>query len=385
MRRVLISMFLFAAMLLLEACAALPNHGPQAIDISLGSMIEGSSPLPYLVVPLDPITISKSNHHQPSLFLNEFRDAFGGTRVLSVGAGDQLTINIWEPSPDGVFATAENKQTSLTAIVDEDGMIYIPYAGRVKASGHRVEDLRQAIERALHGKAVEPQVQVVLEENASNKVVLVGDLVRPGQFPVPIRGLRLMEAIAQAGGTKAPVYEAVATISRGRQHGTMRLDAVNSIPENNIWLAPADTIVVQHQPRSYSAFGSVQQTGLMAFQSETITMMEALAAVKGLRNESADAAGVFLFRFEDEGLAKDLAELPAARGAGHEAVAGAIPVVYRLDLSNPDALFLAQKFMMKDKDVLYVASHPTAELGKFLSTIVSPLVGSARMAASIGE
>ena len=385
LRRRFLHSLVLAALLLLGACSTLPGHGPEALEIAGTSQPASLQALPYLVVPLDPAMVSASNHYRPPSLPTEFRDAFGGSRAMSVGVGDRLTVNIWEPSADGVFATAEKKQTSLTATVDEEGMIYIPYAGRVHASGRHVEGLRRAIEQALHGKAVEPQVQVVLEENASNKVVLVGDVARPGQYAVPLQGLRLMEAIAQAGGTKAPVFETVATITRGRHRGTMRLDQVASMPANNIRLAPSDSIVVEHRPRTYSAFGAVQQVGLMAFPSETMSMAEALAQVKGLRNDNADAGGIFLFRFEEKGLAHALQMKAGASGTAHEAVEGAVPVVYRLDFNRPDSFFLAQKFMMRDKDVLYVANHPTAELGKFLATIVSPLLGSARIAASFGD
>src|SRR5690606_16427362 len=318
LRRRLLQPLVLAALLLLGACSTLPGHGPEALEIGGSSHTASLQALPYVVVQLDPATVSASNHYRPPSFQTEFRDAFGGSRAMSVGVGDRLTVNIWEPSADGVFATAEKKQTSLTATVDEEGMIYIPYAGRVHASGRHVEGLRRAIEQALHGKAVEPQVQVVLEENASNKVVLVGDVARPGQYAVPLQGLRLMEAIAQAGGTKAPVFETVATITRGRHRGTLRLDQVASMPANNIRLAPSDSIVVEHRPRSYSAFGAVQQVGLMAFPSETMSMAEALAQVKGLRNDNADAGGIFLFRFEEKGLAHALQMKAGASGTAHE-------------------------------------------------------------------
>jgi len=370
--------------LFLAACSGMPGPGPQALEISRLAAEENvsSAPLPYVLVPLDPMSVSLSNHYQPLGFQTEFRDAFGGSRAMTVGVGDRLTVNIWEPSVDGVFATSEKKQTSLTATVDEEGKIYIPYAGRVQAGGRHVEALRRAIEEALRGKAVEPQVQVLLEENASNKVVMLGDLAQPGQYAVPLNGLRLTEAIARAGGTKAPVFETVVTVARGRNRGTIRLDQVASLSGDNIWLAPNDTVVVQHQPRAFSAFGAVEQTGLHLFHAEKFSLAEALAQVKGLRDDRADAGGVFLFRFEALALADHYGKHRRNVGRTGEDVT---PVVYRLDFSRPDAMFLAQKFMMKDKDVLYVANHPTAELGKFLSSIVSPMLGSARTVAALGD
>lgn len=370
--------------LLLGGCSALPGPGPQATEI--GRLAAGTTsvagPLTYLMVPIDPLTVSLSNHYQLPGFQTEFRDAFTGSRATTVGVGDRLSVNIWEPSTDGVFATSERKQTSLIATVDEEGKIYIPYAGRVQASGRHVEALRRAIEAALRGKAVEPQVQVVLDENASNKVVMLGDLARPGQYPVPLNGLRLTEAIAQAGGTKAPVYETVVTVARGGNRGAIRLEQVVSLPGNNIWLAPNDSVIVQHRPRTFSAFGAVQQTGLHPFHAARMSLAEALARAKGLRDDRADAGGIFLFRLEERAIAerygKHRAGLPPTWGEG-------IPVVYRLNFNRPDAMFLAQTFRMKDKDVLYVANHPTAEFGKFLSSIVSPMLGSARTVAELGE
>src|SRR5690606_36697381 len=104
--------------------------------------------------------------------------------------------------------------------------------------------------------------------------------------------------------------------------------------------------------------------------------------VKGLRDDRADAGGIFLFRFEALAHADHYGKHRRHAGRTEEDVT---PVVYRLDFSRPDAMFLAQKFMMKDKDVLYVANHSTAEFGKFLLSIVSPMLGSARTGAVLGH
>jgi polysaccharide export outer membrane protein len=62
-----------------------------------------------------------------------------------------------------------------------------------------------------------------------------------------------------------------------------------------------------------------------------------------------------------------------------------VPVIYRLDFNKPESFFLSQSFQMRDKDVIYVANHPAAELSKFLTLIVSPLLGAARTAEVLGE
>src|SRR5690606_31927608 len=136
-------------------------------------------------------------------------------RSVTLGVGDELLVNIWEASSDGLFSTIENKQVALTVAVDDRGQIFVPYAGRIRAAGRSVEALRQAIEAGLAGKAVEPQVQVLQTGAVSSSITVVGDVAAPGHYQLAIRGLRLLEAIAEAGGTLQATFESVATITRG--------------------------------------------------------------------------------------------------------------------------------------------------------------------------
>jgi len=367
---------------LLSACAALPGQGPTALDIALG---ESSKSLPldnYILVRLDSTEISRINSFQPPAQEGRIVSTLGGSRPITVGVGDTLAVNIWEASPDGLFSTAENKQVSLQVVVDGTGEIFVPYAGRIRAAGRSVEALRQAIQRTLEGQAAEPQVQVLVAENKSNNVVVVGDVVNAGHFPLPAQGLRLIEVIAQAGGAREPAYETVVTVTRGASKVTLRLHDVVSSPENNIWLAPGDTVLVKHEPRTYSAFGAVSSSGLISLKTETVTIAEALAQVGGLRDNTADMGGVYLFRFEDADLMR---WLTSSDQQGKVALAhgGKVPVVYALDFKRPYAFFVAQEFRIRDKDILYVANHPTAEFGKFLATIVQPLIGAVRGASTL--
>jgi len=292
--------------LLLSGCAILPRQGPSSLDIALTETRSETKTDDYIVVDLDTKTIQVVRSYVPRLFLNQFGESLSCDYGLTLGIDDQLTVNIWEASPDGLFSTFERKQVQIRTEVDENGNIFIPYVGRVKAVGKTVEDVRQTIEQGLLGKAVEPQVQVILSANKSNKVVMVGDIAKPGHYPLPTRGMRLMEAVAQSGGTKKPTFETEATIIRDARNGTIRLDEVLKDPRNNIWLTSRDTVQILHRPRSFTAFGAVQSKNLVPFKTETVTLAEALAQAGGLNDNLADAGGVFLFRFESIDLVKNL-------------------------------------------------------------------------------
>src|SRR5207247_1367833 len=64
---------------------------------------------------------------------------------------------------------------------------------------------------------------------------------------------------------------------------------------------------------------------------------------------------------------KDALEWPNAPGTTPE---GKVPVIYSIDLKDPRSFFLAQTFPMRNRDVLYVANAPAAELQKVLLLFV---------------
>ncbi len=103
----------------------------------------------------------------------------------------------------------------------------------------------------------------------------------------------------------------------------------------------------------------------MNFEVHCISLVQALARVGGLQDNRADKQGVFLFRFEEPAVAQALG---LTQGANND---GKVPVVYRLDMSDPAVFFHAQNFRIQDKDVLYVSNASAAELQKFLNVLLS--------------
>ncbi|MFD1694600.1 polysaccharide biosynthesis/export family protein [Roseibium aestuarii] len=357
----------------LAACGALPSEGPGAIDISAEKVQADAALTGYSLVPLDPASVQVVNAYRPQRFASQFLGVGNGGSTSVLGVGDSLKIGIWEATSEGLFTTSDSGVAMIPAVVDEGGFVFVPYAGRIRAAGLTVEGLRQSIQEKLVGKAVEPQVVVTLGEKLSTTAVVVGDAAKPGVYPLPNRTVRLLDLIASAGGARQATYETEVTLKRGQRSGTIRLENLIEYPENNVTVSPGDTVLLLHQPRTFSVFGATKQNTLVPFKTKDVTLAEGLATVGGLLDSKANAGGIFLFRYEDVALARSLdpklsADLPPDR---------AVPVVYRLDLKDPRGFFLAREFELRDKDILYVSNHPTAEFGKFLN-IISPLLTTAR-------
>lgn len=357
---------------LLAGCGTLPRQGPSAADIAPGGDGDDRAALPYAIVDLTPALVARLGRPRGADFPAAV-GALGGRSAPSLGAGDRLQVTVFEASGDGLFSTAESRNQQMEVVVDEFGRIFIPYVGQITAGGRSVEQVRASIQSGLEGQAIEPQVQLTLTGNGGQKVTVLGDVAEPGRYDVPPSGLRLVEAIAQAGGALNPAWETEVTVVRGAARGTIRLDAILSAERNNIWLTSRDTVELAHDPRSFTAFGAVARNGVIPLETEVMSLAEAVAATGGLRDEAADAGGVFVFRFEAaERLAGLGVPLPAMRSAGR------VPTIFRLDFEEPQAFFTAGAFAIADKDILYVANAPATEFRKFVGTVLSPFLGTAR-------
>ncbi len=355
----------------LFGCSALPGEGPAAINITSQNVEDSAQSGDFTVVSIDPANIEYIRSYRPLAFANQFRGVGRGGASTLLGVGDTLVVTIWEASPDGLFSSGESGSSQIPSVVDESGYIFVPYAGRVRAAGLSIEGLRQSVQKKLVGKAVEPQVLITLKDKLSSTAVVVGDVLKPGVYPLPLRNTRLLDLVAQAGGAREATYETVVTLKRGNRSGTTRLEDLIDYPENNVLISPSDNILLSHRPRTFSAFGAVKANQLVPFRTKSVTMAEALATVGGLRDDRADANGVYLFRYEDVALIRQLKPELSEKLAGKETA----PMVYKLSLRDPKGFFLAQHFEMRDKDILYVANHPAAELGKFLQ-IIAPLISN---------
>jgi polysaccharide biosynthesis/export protein len=257
--------------------------------------------------------------------------------------------------------------------VGPDGAISVPYAGRIPAAGRSPDEVQQTIEARLGDKALEPQVLVIVGKTATNAVTVAGEVVGGARVPISPGGDRLLQVIAAAGGARAPVHETFVRLSRQGVTSTIPLEQLVSDPAENIYAQPGDVLTLIQAPQTFSVFGATGRNAKIAFDAEKLTLSEAVAKSEGLRDESAKPEGVFLFRYEPNSVVRAL-DQPVATTTP---VADVSPVVYRFNFRDGKSYFLAQKFPIRDKDVIFVADAPAAQIYKFvsaLSQVTGPIV-----------
>jgi polysaccharide export outer membrane protein len=302
--------------------------------------------------------------------------------------------------------------------VGADSAISVPYAGQVPAAGRLPAEVQQAIEARLAEKALGPQALVIVKKSAANAVSvllnesgqessgalgensienLVGTLSNPVEAPAPVPtgagaspnpiqaaqaagtrvplslgGDRLLQVIAAAGGAKTPVHQTFVRLSRDGVAATIPLEQLVGNPAEDIYAQPGDVITLLRVPQTFSVFGATGRNAEIAFDARNINLGEALAKSQGLRDDLAKPEGVFLFRYEPNSVVRALDQPVSAEARG-----GVSPVVYRFDLRDGKTYSLAQAFPVYDKDVIFVADAPAAQIYKFftaLNQVTGPIV-----------
>lgn len=351
------------------ASCSLPKVGPNKREIFAGSVQkEGDA---FIVSVNDRVT--RATAVVPALgFSPGFQNASQLTSD-TIRPGDVLGLTVWENVDDGLLAGEAANSTILEEVqVDSAGFIFVPYAGRIRASGNTPDQLREMITAKLEDQTPDPQVQVRRLAGDGSTVSLVGAVGAQGIYPIerPTRTLGTM--LAQAGGVTIQPEIAQVTVIRGNQQGQIWFQDLFDNPQLDIALRGGDRILVEEDTRSFTALGATNSQARVPFETQDLSALEAIAQVGGLISLTSDPTGVFIFRNEPAAVAGQV--------LGRDDLEGAQRMVYVLNLTQPNGLFIARDFVIRDEDTLYVTEAPYAQWTKTISLIAGGLTPVANVA-----
>ena len=349
---------LVAALGVLASCG-LPQVGPNKRQIFSGSVQrEGDS---FIVSVDDRVTAATAV--VPALGFNAaFRNA-GRVGSDTINPGDVLGISVWENVDEPLLGATGAPFAALEEIqVDGNGFIFIPYAGRIKAAGNSPEAIRRIITSKLEEQTPDPQVQVRRLAGDGSTVTLMGNIGGQGVYPIerPTRTLAAM--LARAGGVTISPEIAQVVVLRGHNRGKIWFEDIYDNHHNDIALRDGDLILVEEDSRSFTALGATGGQAQVAFDSKSLSALEAIAQVGGLNPQSADPTGVFVLRNEPAAIAGNVLNRNDLRGEQR--------MVYVLDLTQPNGMFVARDFVIRDGDTLYVTEAPFTQWNKTISNLV---------------
>lgn len=155
-----------------------------------------------------------------------------------IGADDVLHINVWK-----------EPETTATVPVRPDGKISLPLLNDIQAAGLTPAELTAQITQKLKKFLADPRVTVIVTQINSRRVYILGEVGRPGAFPL-LPNMTVLQALSSAGGFTQYANSSKIYVLRN-ENGAQARYAFNykevirgQKPEQNILLKPGDTIVV---------------------------------------------------------------------------------------------------------------------------------------------
>ena len=357
------TLILIGATSLLCACSTLPSSGPTGSQIvkqarrsedkiAIVEVADAAS----LPKPADPVVVALPDVPPPPTDM--------------VGPGDVLQISIYEA---GVSLFGESQSTLANAgfdpsakvhalppsRVDDNGDILIPFAGRLHVAGKTVADVQDQIRRSLRGLTQNPQVLISVRDSITNSVIVSGEVAKPGRLTLQTNRETLTDVVALAGGYRGKAAELELRLTRGKNVAELRMSELLNDVALDVRAYPGDRVALINDPRTFSILGGAGRIDEVSFNRATMSLMEAVATGGGSNPNLGDPAAVFVFRYVTD-----------ADGQMR-------PMVYHLNMMQTGAYFLAQRFAMRDKDVLYLgnarANQPSKVI-QLVSQLFSPVL-----------
>jgi polysaccharide biosynthesis/export protein len=355
----------------LGSCSSyLPGNGPNTANVEAAPQDQSLHGIELVKVNY---AIASQLHTE--MERNQFPSYFDGPEHIDheVAPGDVLQIFIWEAPPTMLFTSQTITTSGLTVggtnmvtlpdqTINNAGNINVPFAGTIHVAGLTLSQVEGLITARLQGKANQPQILVELAANNTQNITVIGNVAHSMEVPITPGGIRLLHALALAGGVMQPVEQTSIQLSRDGHVATLPLETILNNPDENIPLQAGDVVTAFNEPFSFTVLGATGHNDEISFKENGISLAQAIALAGGVDDNRANPTGVFLFRF----VSPDALSWPIRPTA---LVQGKVPTIFQFNLQDPATFFAAQTFPMQDHDLIYVSNAPVVPLQKVLNIV----------------
>ncbi|MGT2471021.1 exopolysaccharide biosynthesis protein [Paraburkholderia steynii] len=237
--------------------------------------------------------------------------------------------------------------------VAPDGTIYFPFVGRIRASGRTTAQIRDELGKKLIPYIRDPQVDVRVLSYRSQKVQVTGDVKTPGPLALSDVPLTLVDAITRSGGSSDNAdLQRVRLTRKGKLYV---LDANRMLDKGdttqNVMLEPGDIVnVPDRSDTRIFVMGEVKTPVPVPMNKGALTIADALTQAGGILDTDANPRQIFVMR--------GMKDKPTT------------PDVYRLDMTQPDAIMLSSQFQLQPMDVVYVGTAASTTFNRVLQQVL---------------
>ena len=338
---------LLAAALALQGCAIAP-----------GMTMDEPAELPEgQVVRVQTLTLDLLNELEArrETRIREVAEEFGFQRTeYLIGQGDVIQVIVWDHPeltiPAGSFRDAESSGQQ----VGEDGYLFYPYVGMVKAEGMNIAALRDVLTDRLSKYIQNPQLDVRVVAYRSKRVYVVGEVEDPGILPLNDLPMTIADAISLSGGLTENAYKSGVNVSRNGKVYEIDLKALYDYADStqNLMLRERDIVnVLDRSQQKVFLMGEIRNPGSVEIINGELTLAAAIGEAGGFNQNTANPSAIYVVRGSDSDE----------------------PQIFHLDAEFATGMLLAERFDMQAQDVVFVDTAGISQWNRVITQLLPSL------------
>jgi len=344
-------LFLVSVIIFLHSCATLPgiNQGPKERKSKISNNNEYSiEDVGIEIIPINDLNekefniLNKSNLDELNLKVKKFNNIYDYKYKYILGPADIVSINLTDT--DDIDNSYE---------IDPDGMIDLPFIGKLKINNYTVDEAQNFIKQVLSDFYRNPDLQINVEEYNSSKVYIVGAVRNQITINLDQKPIKLIEAAIQANFNPNAADKVLGTkgfLRRDNKVYKINLNNAFSSTDDkeNFYLKKDDVIFIDRNSESIHVFGEVTKSGEY-YPNNNYSLTE-LISTAGLNQLTSNAKKVYVIREDYENFLKIK--------------------VYQLNIKNPVNLIAGRKFLLQPKDIVFIPPTEIVKWNRVISLLL---------------
>lgn len=269
----------------------------------------------------------------------------GGGYSDKIRPRDSLNFVITDLTELSPFYSPRGEPFSYGPVeVPEDGGISVPYLGEIQVIGRTMADVSRELNDKATPVSSTAQVNVSRSKRIERTANVIGEVKRPGPIPLEREGISSVDLLAASGGPTESEHLFKYIMRRdGHDYGFDYL----GFRQHAFPVESGDLLTVTSDVANrFYVMGAINKPTTVSFPVPSPTLADALGAASGFDERRSDPSGVFIFR------------------------KGNPDRVYILNLKDPGAMFLTQRFPIRGEDLVYVTEAPLARWSRLIAQLL---------------
>ena len=227
--------------------------------------------------------------------------------------------------------------------VPEDGRVSLPYVGEVEVIGKTMAHIAADLNEKLKPISNTAQAAVLRSGRLPRTANVLGEVKSPGPLPLERSNISSLDLLAASGGPNGAEHLYKYTL---RRNGRDYVFDYQGFRQHAFAIEEGDLLSVNTDlSNRFYVLGAINKPTTVPFPVPAPTLADALGAAAGLDEKRSDPSGVFIFRKGDPDL------------------------VYTVNLKDPGAMLLTQRFAIRGEDIVYVTEAPLVRWSRLIAQI----------------